>query len=190
MQYVALTDLNGDRRHGQPGCEKIGCGAYLCRLPQGALPNRRYAPSIFQKCRTHGAVPSDVRLELCLPELRPGRWAGRVATALVSVPEAAVHEDHGAILRKDKVRSTVNLVGMKPEAETARVQCPPESQLRLCILSPHGGHHPRTGYLIDIIRYGLQCSCLREVMYKNLNQRRENSPRQTGEQRLMQRNGC
>lgn len=37
-----------------------------------------------------------------------------------------MHEDCGAVLRKDKVRSTVNLAGMKPEAETARVQCAPE----------------------------------------------------------------
>jgi DNA (cytosine-5)-methyltransferase 1 len=52
------------------------------------------------------------------------------------MPEAAVHEDHGAVLRKDKVRPTVNLAGMKPEAEAARVQCPPESQLGLRVLSP------------------------------------------------------
>ena len=151
MQYVALTDLNGDRRHGQPGCEKIGCGAYLCRLPQGALPNRRYAPSVFQKSRTHGAVPSDVRLELCLPELRPGRWAGRVATALVAMPEAAVYEDHGAMLRKNEVRPPVNLSGMKPEAKAARVQCPPESQLGLRVLSPYSRHHPGTGLLVHDI---------------------------------------
>jgi hypothetical protein len=77
----------------------------------------------------------------------------------VSVPEAAVHEDHGAVLRKDKVRSTVNLAGMKPEAETARVQCPPESQLGLGVLSPDPRHHPGTGLLvhdIDHIRPGFR----------------------------------
>ena len=190
MQYVAFTDLDRDGPYRQPGHEKIGCGGHLFRLPQGALPYSCHAPPVFDEFCANGAVSSDVRIELRPPELWPGCRDGRVAAPLVSVPEAAMHEDHGAVLRKNKVRSTVNLGGMKPEAETARVQCPPESQLRLCILSPHGGHHPRTGYLIDIIRCGLQCSCLREVMHKNLNQRRENSPWQTGKQRLMQRDGC
>jgi hypothetical protein len=66
----------------------------------------------------------------------------------MSVPEAAMHEDHGSMLRKDKVRSTGNLAGMKSEAEPARVQCPPESQLGLGVLSPDPRHHPGTGLLV------------------------------------------
>lgn len=66
------------------------------------------------------AVRPQGRVELRLPELRPGRWDGRVATALVAMPEAAVHEDHGAMLRKDNVRPTVNIAGMKPEAGRRR----------------------------------------------------------------------
>lgn len=107
----------------------------------------------------NGAVSSDVRIELRPPELRSGCRYGRVAAPLVSVPEAAVHEDHGVVLRKDKVRSTVNLAGMKSEAETARVQCAPESQLGPGILSPDPRHHPGTGLLVhDIghIRPGLR----------------------------------
>jgi hypothetical protein len=69
----------------------------------------------------------------------------------VSVPEAAVHEYRSAVLRKNKVRSTVNLAGMKPKAETARMQCPPESQLGLGVLSPDPRHHPGTGLLIHDI---------------------------------------
>jgi hypothetical protein len=69
----------------------------------------------------------------------------------VSVPEAALNEDHDAMLRKDKVWSTVNLAGMKPEAETARVQCPPESQFGLGVISPDPRHHPGRGLLVDNI---------------------------------------
>jgi hypothetical protein len=54
----------------------------------------------------------------------------------MAMPEAAVYKHHGAVLRKDKVRSTVNLAGMKPEAEAVGVQCPPESKLGLGVLCP------------------------------------------------------
>ena len=67
------------------------------------------------------------------------------------MPETAVHEHDGAVLRKDKVRPTVNLAGMKPEAETVRMQCPPESQLRFGILSPNPRHHPGPGLLVHDI---------------------------------------
>lgn len=151
IQYIASTYLHAHRRCEQPGHETISCGANLIRLSQCTLPHNRHSPSVFEEFCTNGAVPNDVRVELRLPELRPGRWVSRVAAAHVSMPEAAVHEDHGAVLRKDKVRSTVNLAGMKPEAETARVQCAPESQLRLGILSPDPRHHPGTGLLIHDI---------------------------------------
>jgi hypothetical protein len=62
-----------------------------------------------------------------------------------------MYEDNSAVPRKNKVRSTVNLAGLKPEAETARVQCPPESQLGLGVLSPDPRHHPGTGLLIHDI---------------------------------------
>ena len=151
LQCIAFTDLHADRPREQPGRETISCGANLIRLPQCALPHRRYSPSVFEEFCTNGAVPSDVRFELRPPEVRPGCRYGRVAAPLVSVPEAAVHEDHGAVLRKDKVRSTMNLAGMKPEAKTARVQCPPESQLGLGVLSPDPRHHPGTGLLVHDI---------------------------------------
>lgn len=151
LQDIAFADLHADHRREQPGRETISCGASLIRLPQCALPHRRHSPSVFEEFCTNGAIPSDVRVELRLPELRPGRWGGGVATALVAMPEAAVHEDHGAVLRKDKVRSTVDLAGMKPEAKTARVQCPPESQLGPSVLSPDPRHHPGTGLLVHDI---------------------------------------
>ena len=151
MQNVAFTNLNADSPHVQPRCKEIGCGANLIRLPQCAFPHRRDSPSVFEEFCANGAVASEVRVELRSPELRSGRRHGRVAAALVSMPKAAVHEDHGAVLRKDKVRPTVNLAGMKPEAETARVQCPPKSQLGLRVLAPYSRHHPGTGLLIHDI---------------------------------------
>lgn len=93
-----------------------------------SLPHRRHTPSTFQKGRANGAVPSDTCLRL--PELRPGQWAGGVATALVAKPETPVSEGHGAKFRKNGIRPPVNLAGMTPEAKGARVQCQPEGQLR------------------------------------------------------------
>src|SRR5690606_27857256 len=104
LQYIAFTDLHADRPREQPGRETISCSANLIRLPQCALPHRRHSPSVFEEFCTKGAVPSDVRVELRLPELRPGCWGGGVATALVTMPEAAVDEHHGAVLRKPSER--------------------------------------------------------------------------------------
>ena len=151
LQYIAFTDLHADRTQEQPGRETISRGANLTRSPQGALPYRRHAPPVFEESCANGTVSSGVRIELRPPELRPGCRDGRVAAPFVSMPEAAMYEDNSAVLRKNKVRSTVNLAGMKPEAETARVQCPPEGQLGLGVLSPDPRHHPGTGLLVHDI---------------------------------------
>jgi hypothetical protein len=67
------------------------------------------------------------------------------------MPEAAVYEDHSAMLWKNKVRPSVNLAGMKPEAKTVRVQCLPENELGLRVLSPYSRHHPGSGLLVHDI---------------------------------------
>ena len=69
----------------------------------------------------------------------------------MAMPEAAVYEDHGAVFRKYEVRPPVNLAGMKPEAKAARMQCPPERQFGLRVLSPYLRHHPGTGLLVHDI---------------------------------------
>ncbi|RKQ70573.1 hypothetical protein BCL74_2521 [Oceanibaculum indicum] len=148
---VVVADFDLTFFCSQPDRQAFRRGFHLFRLPQGALPYRRHAPPVFEESCANGAVSSDVRIELRPPELRPSCRYGRVAATLMSVPEAAMHEDHGAVLWKDKVRSAVNLAEMKPEAETARVQCPPESQLRLGVLSPDPRHHPGTGLLVHDI---------------------------------------
>lgn len=62
-----------------------------------------------------------------------------------------MHEDHGAVLRKDKVRPAVNLPRMKAETKTAPMQCAPENQLGLRVLSAYARHHPRAGLLVHDI---------------------------------------
>ena len=69
----------------------------------------------------NGCVPRNVGLELRLPEFRPGGWGGRVATAFMAMPKAAVHEDHGAMFWKNEIGPPVNLFGVKPESEAAGV---------------------------------------------------------------------
>ncbi len=148
---VCPPDLKLSRTANKPLSQEQRADFHLLGSPKCAFPYHRNAPPVFEESCANGAVSGDVRIELRPPELRPACRDGRVAAPLVSVPEAAVHEDHGAVLRKDKVRSTVNLAGMKPEAETARVQCPPESQLGLGVLSPDPRHHPGTGLLVHDI---------------------------------------
>ena len=89
LQYVAFTYLHADRPREQPGRETISCGANLFRLTQCALPHRRHSPSVFEEFCTNGAVPSDVRVELRLPELRPRRSASMPRPLVSTLPSWA-----------------------------------------------------------------------------------------------------
>ena len=156
---MTVGDLELKLVRPQPRRQGFGRGSHLFRLAQGALPYRRHTPSVFEKFPSNKGVPRNIRVELRPPELRPGRWGGGIAAPLVSVPEAAVHEDHRVVLRQNEVRPPVDLAGMKPEAETTRMQGPPECQLGFRVLSPYSGHHPGTGLLvhdIDHLRPGFR----------------------------------
>ncbi len=107
---------------------------HAIRLPKASCERRCPFASNFA-CQNSGRVEGD----------------GSVATALMAMPEAAMHEDDGTMLRKNEVRPPVNLAGMKPEAKAARVQCPPESQLGLRVLAPYSRHHSGAGLLIHDI---------------------------------------
>lgn len=95
---MLIADFNLFRCRQEPDRHAFRRGFHLFGLPQGALPYRCHAPPVFEEFSANGAVPSDARFELRPPELRPGRRVGCVAAPFVSMPEAAVHEDDGAVL--------------------------------------------------------------------------------------------
>jgi hypothetical protein len=143
-----VIDLKLTVVRAQPRCKEVDGGFCMIRLPKRALPNGCDAPPSFKKLSKDCFVPSDIRFELRPPEVLASRWGGGVATPFVTMPETAMHEDDGAILRENKVRSSVDFLAVEPESETVRVQRPPESHLGLGVLSPNSRHHPGTCLLI------------------------------------------
>ena len=89
----------------------------MIRLAQSTFPYRCHAPSLFQKHRAKFAIPRNIRFELGLPKLHPGRWTSCITTIIVAMPETAMHKDHGVMLRKNEVRVPKNLPRMKAEAK-------------------------------------------------------------------------
>ena len=71
-----------------------------------AFPNLNDVPSQPTQSYAVTGVTILVALNLLLPEARVGLWQPEVATALVSVPEATVHENHGAIAPQHNVWTT------------------------------------------------------------------------------------
>ena len=145
----------------QPSSQVLRRGLYMFRLAQRAFPYCRHSPTIFEQICANVTVSSDVGIKLRLPEPLAGCRDSCISATLVSMPEAAVNEDHCAMLGKNKVWSTVHPPRMKPETETTRVQRPPEGEFGLGVLSLNSRHHPGTGLLIyDVshIRPGFRSS--------------------------------
>lgn len=75
----------------------------LDRMLQSAFPNDGHAPAKSVEYFHMMPVAIDIPLEFLPPELLVGPRSGRVATALVSMPETTVDEHCRPVLREHKV---------------------------------------------------------------------------------------
>lgn len=81
-----------------------------------AFPYGDDAPAPGEQFLTVGAVTRDVAVELGLPPFGTTFRGGCPFAPGVTMPEATMHEDNGAILRQDNVRFTRKIFAMKAEA--------------------------------------------------------------------------
>ena len=86
------------------------------------------------------SVTFDISLEFGLPELHVGLWHSRNLTALVTMPEATVHEDDRVPLGKHNVGMAGKFGGMKAVAEPQSVEMTVHKHLRLRVLRPNPAH--------------------------------------------------
>jgi hypothetical protein len=89
---------------------------------QCTFPNRRDTPAVAGQLGAHSAVPRDIGGEFRLPEFGPRRGGRGIATSVMPMPEAAMHEDHRPELREQEIRPTADLLCMQPIPETACMQ--------------------------------------------------------------------
>lgn len=74
----------------------------------------------------------------------------------MTVPEAAVDEDHGAVFGQANVR-LARQVAVQAIAEAASVQRLADQQFRFGVLAANTGHHPAAGRRIDDVSQRLPC---------------------------------
>lgn len=72
----------------------------------------------------------------------------------VLMPEAAVNEDYGRILRKDKVGNSGHASVMQREAKACTMKKPTNANLGFSIPVAHGCHHATARLRIDYVGHG------------------------------------
>jgi hypothetical protein len=97
------------------------------------------------------AIPCAVPVDLGGPEFlaRTGHFE---QGAVVTMPEAAMHEDSCPVLWENHVRFSWNIIRMQAITETLCMQGVPDLQFGFRVLCPDAGHHPAPGGLVDDVR--------------------------------------
>lgn len=114
-------------------------GAQALRLLGLALPDHRHPPPRRLQRGPVLRIAAGVALELGQPVVLPALGVGRELAA-VPVPEAAMHEDHRAVLRKDQVRPAGQALAMQAEAQPKPVRGRAHQHLGLGVLALDARH--------------------------------------------------
>lgn len=114
---------------------------------EGALPDDCNPPAMLGEPAFRAAVHFQITPDLLPPELRSCLRPFE-QMAPMAVPEAAVDEDHGPVLRQADVR-LARKVAVQPVAEAPRVKSLADHQFRPGVLAADAGHHPAAGGGVD-----------------------------------------
>ncbi len=87
-------------------------------------------------------ISRNVRRKLFIPELWARCRNGCVPASLMSVPEAAMDEDHGFPARQDNIRAPGQFSIMKPVSQAERMQRLAQGDLRPGVGALDACHHP------------------------------------------------
>lgn len=105
-----------------------------------ALPHLDDVPTHAAQLEAFGKVAFAVALNLGLPEVGAGLGKDEVAAAFVAVPEAAVHEDDGAVLAEHDVGGAGQAADVDAEAEPLGKQVFAHQDLGLGVAAADAGH--------------------------------------------------
>lgn len=109
-------------------------------LIQLTLPDGYHIPALHGKSLKIRKVASTIARNLLFPECRVALWNHIIAATFMTVPETAVHKDHGTVLRKHNVRVPRIALVILAESETLREQIASHKHLWLGILSSNAAH--------------------------------------------------
>lgn len=124
----------------QAGCFRdrpVGIGAKC------ALPYRDDLPAPSNQARDGNRIATTVVRELGRPKFAPRVRHLEEVAARMGVPEATIHENNGAPLRKDKIRTSGKARSMQAISESHGPEATTYQHFRLRVHAPDARHHPR-----------------------------------------------
>jgi hypothetical protein len=107
-----------------------------------AFPNRNNLPASLLKSSLVPHITADIAGPLFTPELGPCFRNNATPATLMTVPEAAMHEDHRPMLYEHDVRLPRQLFSMQSVSVTEGVQQRPDAHFRPSIPGLNRGHVP------------------------------------------------
>ena len=121
------------------------------RVASLALPDYESSPASGSQRVGLRTISLNGRRELLGPKLWPSRRHCCVAAPWMPVPEAAIDEHDGAVLRKDQIGSARKSSIVKAEPQARRMKVLAYKLFRVCVLALDRGHHSRTCCGIDYV---------------------------------------
>ena len=103
---------------------------------------------------------------LILPEFSPRFWHDEFAAALVPMPEAAVHEDAGAVFGQHDVRSPGQCADAFAESVSPMPQFTPDSLFWACVLRMYARHTLVALIGCHAVRHGSMSVDLRNLAFR------------------------
>ena len=140
-RFLKLHELLGESLLKPQRDSRRSVVEFGAAVPAGnrAFPDHADAPALPQKSGDVALVPLSVSGELFEPE-RLVRARHTEFSAVVGVPEAAVHKYHRMIMRKNDVRAAREPPVVLSEAETEPEQLRAQRGLKLSADAPDCGH--------------------------------------------------
>lgn len=117
------------------------------------FPYHEHVPAKRSQCCCVPPVAGDVGVEFAQPELTSGLWHDRIEAFFVSMPEAAVDENHSLEPRKGEVRLAWQIRPPERETETESVHDGPYLQLGTGIPALNSAHIPTSMLGCNSVRH-------------------------------------
>ena len=125
----------------------------------GTLPDNAGSPLPLAQRQQGPAIPFPVRADFLFPELRACAWQPE-QVAVVTVPEAAVNKDHGAMLRQNQIGSARQILCLQPVPKSEPVQTAADQKLGLRVFPAHSCHIAAAGGGVMDVRHTSAAACL------------------------------
>ena len=123
-----------------------------------AFPDHQHLPAQAAQVPAIAPVPFDVAIQLFVPVFDVALRPRRTFTALMAVPEAAVHEYNLLVFGQHDVRPAGQIIAMQPEPKAALVQKRAHDLFGLRVLGTDLRHYAAALFGRESVGHGLSCS--------------------------------